>query len=72
MARIIQHTATGPLEIKPSDQSSWVCMCGLSRNYPLCDGSHKVARQQEQPGKVYCYEQDTAKETTLNSPTRSV
>ena len=72
MARIIQHTATGPLEVKASDKSSWVCMCGLSKNYPFCDGGHKMARQQEQPGKVYCYEGDAAKETTLDTPTRSV
>lgn len=55
MARLIRHEATSPHEIKPSDKSTWVCMCGLSKNYPLCDGSHKAARTQEQPGKTYKY-----------------
>ena len=64
MARLIQHDADGPHEIKPSDKSTWVCMCGLSKNLPMCDGSHKLARQQEQAGKVYRYEDDRAIEVT--------
>ncbi len=60
MARLIEHTADGPEEIKPSDKSTWVCMCGLSKNLPLCDGSHKLARQQESEGKLYRYEGDQA------------
>ncbi len=55
MARLIRHDATGPHEIKASDKSAWICMCGLSKNYPLCDGSHKAARAQELPGKLYQY-----------------
>ena len=41
MARLIKHTATGPKEIPASERSTWVCMCGLAKTYPLCDGSHK-------------------------------
>ena len=55
MARMIKHEATGPYEVKASDKSTWICMCGLSKNYPLCDGTHKVCRQHEQPGKMYTY-----------------
>lgn len=54
MSRLIHHDATGPQEIKPSDKSAWVCMCGLSQNYPFCDGSHNKARKEE-PGKCYVY-----------------
>ena len=60
MARLIRHESDGPTEVKPSDKSTWVCMCGLSKNAPLCDGSHKLARQQEQEGKLYHYEGDQA------------
>jgi CDGSH-type Zn-finger protein len=56
MARLIRHEATGPQEIKPSEKSAWVCMCGLSQKYPLCDGSHKIARSTEQAGKCYLYD----------------
>ncbi|MBI4014406.1 MAG: CDGSH iron-sulfur domain-containing protein [Candidatus Aenigmarchaeota archaeon] len=37
MARIVKHEAKGPVEVN----ENWVCMCGLSGNKPLCDGSHK-------------------------------
>jgi CDGSH-type Zn-finger protein len=59
MARLIRHDQTGPCEIPPSDKSAWVCMCGLSKNLPHCDGSHKLAKQHEQPGKLYRYEGDS-------------
>lgn len=72
MARIVQHTATGPLEVKPSDKSVWVCMCGLSKTYPFCDGHHKLARQHEQPGKVYTYDDETPTEVPATSPIRCV
>ncbi len=60
MARVIRHDENGPVEIKPSDKSVFVCMCGLSKNKPFCDGSHKLCRQQEQAGKLYRYDGDTA------------
>lgn len=62
MARLIRHTYTGPYEVKPSDKSTWICMCGLSKNYPLCDGSHAMCRKLEQEGKLYRYEGDQAVE----------
>ncbi len=55
MPRMIRHEATGPLEVKPQEKSVWVCMCGLSQNYPICDGAHKRAKQEE-PGKCYVYD----------------
>jgi CDGSH-type Zn-finger protein len=60
MARMIRHEATGPKEIKPADdgKSAWVCMCGLSKNYPLCDGSHSIARKTEEDGKLYVYDKE--------------
>ena len=72
MARLIKHTATGPKEIPASERSTWVCMCGLAKSYPLCDGSHKLARQQEAEGKLYCYDGDTPVEVTEPAPTRAV
>ena len=61
MARMVRHEATGPVEIKPQGQSAWVCQCGLSQNLPLCDGSHKLARQNDKPGMVCIYDKTRTK-----------
>jgi CDGSH-type Zn-finger protein len=44
-----------PLEITPQEKSVWICMCGLSKNQPYCDGSHKTVASEEE-GKVYEYD----------------
>ena len=46
-----------PLEIKPQDKSVWICMCGLSKNQPYCDGAHKKASDEEE-GRIYEYDKD--------------
>ena len=57
MARLVPHTATGPIEVKPQTQSVWICQCGLSQSLPFCDSSHKPCKQ-EAAGKVYVYGAD--------------
>jgi len=57
MARLVRHDATGPQEIKPQEKSAWVCMCGLSQNMPMCDGSHKLTKHEED-GKCLVYDKD--------------
>jgi CDGSH-type Zn-finger protein len=57
MPRIIIHEAQGPLEIKVGGESKWLCRCGLSKNQPFCDGSHKKTLDEE-PGKFYHYNAD--------------
>lgn len=64
MAREITHTATAPLKLDESDVDPEkgdvaICLCGLSAEYPYCDGSHR-ATEDEEPGVRYKYENDSA------------
>jgi len=54
MRRVVKSDKR-PLEIKSQAESVWICMCGLSKNQPFCDGSHKTTRDEEE-GKTYEYD----------------
>jgi CDGSH-type Zn-finger protein len=60
MARIVRLTSLKPLKIETKDlpvgKPLSICTCGLSQTFPLCDGSHKVAREIEKPGMLYTYD----------------
>lgn len=64
MPRNVRHEATGPIKIDPATwprdelgnlKNIWVCACGLSKTFPLCDGTHKTTCKLEQEGFEYVY-----------------
>lgn len=57
MSRRVTKTAKGPFELKPQDRSVFICMCGLSKNQPFCDSSHKKVLDEEE-GKMYEYDEN--------------
>ncbi len=64
MARIVSNDQTKPMEVKVGGESKWICMCGLSKNKPFCDGSHKACAGEE-AGKTYRYVDGKRTEITL-------
>jgi CDGSH-type Zn-finger protein len=59
MPRLVRMTHTGPIKIEPSEKPIFVCACGLSRTYPICDGTHKACRETEKDAAaLYVYDAD--------------
>jgi CDGSH iron-sulfur domain-containing protein 3 len=56
MARLVKHEKNGPYEVpEGTELPLWICGCGLSKNKPFCDGSHKKTRD-EAPDELYTYD----------------
>lgn len=58
MARLIRSDRDGPIRIDPQDKPVFICGCGLTGDFPYCDGSHKHCKN-EKPGNIYKYDPKT-------------
>ncbi|MFD1599276.1 CDGSH iron-sulfur domain-containing protein [Halobellus rarus] len=52
MGRLVELDATAPLKLDESDLDSEkgdvaVCRCGLSGEFPFCDGTHRKTRAED-------------------------
>jgi CDGSH-type Zn-finger protein len=56
MARMVRHDKNAPYEIpEGTELPIYICGCGLSKNKPFCDGTHKKTRD-EDPADTYLYD----------------
>ncbi len=56
MARMVRHERNTPYEIpEGTELPAYICACGLSKNKPFCDGSHRRTRD-ENPEDSYVYD----------------
>jgi CDGSH iron-sulfur domain-containing protein 3 len=53
MPRVITKDKQGPAKVG----DKFICQCGLSKNQPFCDGSHKNTLDEDK-SKTYCYDKD--------------
>lgn len=56
MARLVKRTATGPYKVEVGTETKFICGCGLSKNQPFCDGTHKTTARTEEADKLYWYD----------------
>lgn len=69
MARLVKRTATGPYRIEVGGETKVICGCGLSKNQPFCDSTHKTTARTEDAGKLYWYDtQGNRRECEDNFP----
>ena len=55
MTRLVKRTPMEPTKFMIDGKEQWLCKCGLSKNQPYCDGSHKLTKGEDQ-GKLYWYD----------------
>jgi CDGSH-type Zn-finger protein len=60
MPRLVRHDHTGPIKIEPQDKPVFICGCGLTQNFPFCDGTHKQCVNEDSK-TIYVYDKSRTK-----------
>jgi CDGSH-type Zn-finger protein len=47
MPRLVKRTPQEPTRYVIEGKEVWLCKCGLSKNQPYCDSSHKLTKTEE-------------------------
>jgi CDGSH iron-sulfur domain-containing protein 3 len=56
MARMVKHERNLPYEVpEGTELPLYICACGLSKNKPFCDGSHRRTKD-ENLAETYVYD----------------
>jgi CDGSH-type Zn-finger protein len=55
MTRLVRRTLQEPTLYVIDGKEVSLCKCGLSKNQPYCDESHKLTKGEE-PGRLYWYD----------------
>ena len=59
MARIVDRNAQEPYKPSIGGEDKYLSRCGLSKNQPFCDGSHKLTQGEDKDkDKLYWYDED--------------
>lgn len=55
MSRLVKRALQAPYRLAVGGEEKYICQCGLSKNQPFCDGSHKLTRN-EAADQLYWYD----------------
>jgi len=66
MSRLVKRNLQEPSRFVIDGKEVWLCKCGLSKNQPFCDASHKLTKGEES-GKLYWYD-DAGKRHEATDP----